>query len=554
MTRIMASALALSYAVLLLDADELPRDFCLHDYQPPPFTYHALSVSPNVRIAGDAGTVTDETRTDQGGARWVKRDLTERGPADLRGSLSTYQRLHHYALPWEIRTDNRFYVNGDYSPSRSSEETIIRPPDGLRLSTSRHTDSEVYLGLGTDASIRYDMSLPLFWRIDLAAQLNGSPYSRRTKEHTLVSRSTFGSPTMVDYDEERTGYRTKRLNADLRFAPAVGVGRVRDVTYAAVALAMLDRIDARPVSAAQIQHFAAHVESRKRRRSYDSRLALIRDIHSLHDFLGEKNVAGELTDLHVLELVDQWLYGFRQERSAGFELCLQPGIAYRKDRWWEDESTSNRTSHLPAESDLTVTELRDWNPGGAFDHFSDRNETTTRHTSPYLELNLAYARPLGRYLQLEADALSRGMVTMASYSSVNTTSDSSWTDHTSSSFPAMILESTITLSWYPTTRTTMTAGFSSTYDREFDYIEAPRDITAPHHDRRDLRIGPLLRFDYYVSPRLSWRLWARVTVDDLYDNGTEDPVHRRIGTASRWIESERKVYYTLEGSLRYALF
>lgn len=374
---------------------------------------------------------------------------------------------------------------------------------------------------------------PFFIGTNITPVVGGGGVRQHTFEKSLRRISQEWWPDRLSSDSLEYFYReniTKQndYKTGITVNISTGAGHIDDVTFAVVAMNMLDRIAANETtytgcSAGAVQKLAALIEKRRKRRTLDARIAFIDNIDTLSTLIRECGIAEVLSPRTVLELADQWNYAFDQTRRKGRSVRLYPEFSYTRD-YMRNVSESNRYElGMTGTYDIKENEHRD------FDDFDtsytiSRNDTKESYDMSFsLNLMARYERPLSRNLQLSVNA--------HGYAQVNRT----WNDYCRTGsgdsiacladVPTGGLNESVEFSYYPNTRTTVAITQNISYLRGFDFynISLQRKTggnpvpPAPDHDYRNLTIGLSGSAQYYFSPQLLGVFSIGMNWSDMYN-------------------------------------
>ena len=146
-----------------------------------------------------------------------------------------------------------------------------------------------------------------------------------------------------------------------------------------------------------------------------------------------------------------------------------------------------------------------------------------------LNLQARYERPLSRYYQLSLNAQGRGGISREWNSSLDTYRDTYAADPGVREYryalPMISAGESVSLAYYPNTRTSMKITENAEYWREFDYFDISGTryganelplIDGPNYDQRGLMVSLNGDASYYFSPQVQAGLSLRLAWSDSY--------------------------------------
>ena len=319
----------------------------------------------------------------------------------------------------------------------------------------------------------------------------------------------------------RGDIRAGQFHFDFKARLAFGYGRIQDVRFAETALFLLDKLSGtlgRTIAfdSGTMRELEARLESRRKLRPfYDARMAAIYDMESVLEFLHEKRPDDPISHRAVLEMADEWNYAGRHERKSGWEIRAFPFFGYS---WDDSETRYRRTSYsirapkdpLPDEAALETAALASKGPDTVEGERAYHGSTTLG-----AGLSAAYHRPWRRFYQFDVSAYSHlgiaenehGANPLGNYST-----GFDWNrKYISYGYPSLDLGYTASVSWYPSTRTTVTGYLQGNCVRKWDYLDGNSGL--PMLDSADFHqfyigYGQSLGVfaDYFLGPRLVFKV------------------------------------------------
>jgi hypothetical protein len=444
--------------------------------------------------------------------------------SNSRLSLDPSHRYHRYAKRFEFGSHNVFGTSYEALPwSKSGRKALSRDENDF---SSSH---KFLLDFQTNDSARLYLPSGAF----LGAIADFGTSMQRLSTASGASRSlAFDTSGWISYGKSAS--TLKLFNSTFSMSLGCGWGRIRDVTFAAVALGMLDRLktvhpQSRGLDAARVQDFASYIEKRRRQRSFDGRLSLIENIDSLSQYLVDGKALDGPSSAATMELADQWAYAFSQKRQAGIEVSLYPGISVEYARTSVSRKNSQWRDSLLY--DLSLTDSDESGLGTMHSLWEGSYLTKNYQTTVIYSLNTSFqfARPVNRYFQLRA----RADLSFLWNHYFARSAPSAFLQETSYEqlLPVMDAAASCEMAYYPDTRTTFSLAPNASYHRSFNYFvnknwnSGTADIVANgdrHNDFRGITLEFPLTIAYFVSPRLQYRIWASSLMGTFYSSQDSD--------------------------------
>lgn len=271
----------------------------------------------------------------------------------------------------------------------------------------------------------------------------------------------------------------------LRLSPSIkaGIGRIEPVQDARQAVYILQELaDIARVSpeksTEEILEFARLISEIKNERFFDSRLKRIYELQMLDSFLLAQNYLLEYDAAYFATMADYWEYGDSPQRLSGQRVSLAfiPGYFYSRNAY-------NNT--LPAE----------------FEEIYKRNAIELYGGVEYIR-----EKPINLTWQNSIDAaLYYGWTQQKS----KYENDDIW-GTTESTYRQPLLQAGFAqrIGYYPSTRTSVVAGYDLQYVRFFDAADESNEIRGL--EGNGFRVGGNFTLNYYFSPQLrfnvNWQL------------------------------------------------
>jgi hypothetical protein len=512
------------------------QDWDLYDigsYEPPNYIYRALVISPEMSMSNqDSSHKTADA---------LSKTTQAASFSESQYSLLAQHRFRRYSKKFEFGSST--IMNSWYNakpPSKSETDDLINDSKYF----SRHLDAN--LSVQSLDTVRFYYPSKIFIG---ALASGGFAIGNTSADYGYAKRQASDTSLRITYFKQNN--TVSSINPSFSLFTGGGWGRIRDVTFAAVALNMLDRIkDVQPqsagISADGVQDFASYIEKRRRLRAFDGRLALIENIDALSQYLIDKKAVTGPSSAITMELADQWEYAFAQQRQAGFEFSLYPGIMVDYSR--NKSSGNNVFWQDTLDYDLRLTDA-DQEKGRKGPWYSEDDLGSERHyqTSLTYCINSAvrYAKPINRFFQIDAQIDLN--VHWEHYLARNIVSGLEEMNY-EKLLPLFEANASCLLAFYPNTRTTFAFTPNISYNRSFDYLineETDSGRTTVKYDRHndfrrlDLEFPFLVR--YYVSPRLQYHISATTYLRSLYSSDK--------AVAKAWYSS-----FAIDAGLTYQIF
>ncbi len=470
-------------------------------YDPPDYTYREFIIVPELSInnSDSSHTTTNSLSTEREASLF----------SSAHYALYPAYRFHRYTKRFELGGRNFISARNDALPF-TKNETDNYAADSKYFYKSRSLE----LSIETRDSAR--LYFPSGSFIGALAHAGFSAGNEAVTSGSAVY-SKFDSLPMVSYNKNTSAVDV--LNPSFSLFIGGGWGRIRDVTFGAVALNMLDRLrDVLPssegISADKVRDFAAFIEKRRRLRAFDDRLALIGNIDTLSRYLIDKRVLSGPSSAATMELADQWLYAFSQNRQAGLEFSLYPGIMFDYSRHNSSDNSGAWIDSLAYDLQLADADADNARKSRSYEETAYRQHQYQTQLTYCLNSTFQAAKPMSRFFQIS------GRIDLNfhwnHYFARNAQSDIAEVEY-ETLLPTMEAGVSCLFAYYPDTRTAFTFGPNVSYNRSYNYLINGNKIhgTPPaavkndlHFDFRRTEIELPLSLLYYVSPRLLYRISA----------------------------------------------
>ncbi len=553
--------------------------FNLLEYVPPAFNYHRLEIRPDFSIGGT--TSSRENREERYSQDTVfSTENSDNANSNPHSGISADYGYYGWKgrTEWEIGSHiSGLLGNQDYYPvttttagSRDNSENQSYSSDGLRKGS---------------ASGEFSVSAAHYfrWPFFIGARISPNAGGEASRGHNMgkyYHSDYWNAPdTLPDgtglYEYYSNASRGTNYTLGCNFNVRAGAGHIDDVSFAIAALNMLDRMaetekSYKGCSAKHIQELAALIEKNRKRRILDSRIAFIENIDTLCNFIRESGIADEVSPRTVLELADQWEYAFHQERTKGLSVMAYPEVDYSRLFERTRRTKSECELYMAGPYDLKDNDDNDFRacvPSSRDDEFWNRK----RHFNYKLNLLARYERPLSRFFQFSLRSESAAGINREWCRSGDTYQDS-YVDEPgireySFAIPMISTFESISLAYYPNTRTAIRITGHAEYQREFDYYDMHEtrfgaDALPPERNYDNRHLWIFLNGDavYYLSPRLQVRVsvgldWSD-TYESLYNNRSPwgYSYYSSSYQTSRESNSSRRLNYSLGAGVTWSVF
>jgi hypothetical protein len=485
--------------------------FDIGAYQPPDYTYQELIVIPAIAINN-----TDSSYNNTGILASEKRTSLYSGS---RYSLYPSHRFHLYSKRLEFGSYN--FINSRYEASPWSKKETDDVLSDDRFFTGNHAASATFQSIDS-AKLYYPSGAFIGALAGVGVAIENSNLnsgsSRQLKSDTATRISYFKSSSTSEF-----------YSPSFSLFLGCGWGRIRDVTFGAVALNMLDRIhevlpQSAGISAEGVQNFATFIEKRRRRRAFDGRLAFIAHIDTLSQYLADTRAITGPSSAITMELADQWLYAFTQNRQAGLAFSLYPGITidYLNNR--SSNTAYSWRDTLNYDLQLIDADVGNARRGQLYREESNRINQYQTEFNYRINSTIQMAKPINRFFQIN------GQVDVNfywnHYFDRSIPSDQSETDY-ETLLPVFEADASCMFAYYPDTRTTFSFVPDVSYNRSFNYLINKNKLHGTemtivkhdlHNDFRGVNLAFPLNIIYYASPRLQYRITASTVLRSYYSS------------------------------------
>lgn len=571
--RIFTCLLLILSVFLLVSAEKDTSGFKLKDYIPVDYKYHSFTIFPEIYFGSSSNgreqnvsyySLGPDTVIDIIGPDTIitivypyvpPPEFFESEGFSLRNSINIRpgHTFHYYTKKLDFQSSN--YVSLTYNSSSFPfyGETFSKSDNDFRYTAD--VDHRISYSISSANSAYRYLTDKFFVGLHLNPGISHTPYDFNLYERRSINKNVSNIDSSTYYYSENQG-RNNNFNFLLDFNIQSGWGRLNDVTFAVVALNMLDRVNSitKNKKSTDIQSFAGFIEKLKRERKYDFRYATIDDIEKIYHYLKKEGVIDydSLSPRITMELVDQWEYADNQPRGAGIRFALYPDFRIDLSRTSGEGVDVSGNKIVPFKDDYSKEDLLDFST----DNYGYESTYSSEVTSLFYSLISAfsYKLPINRFFQW--NFYSSGKIGFNSYfykyksqyKSSPTRGGYSYT------YPTGIVNITGFYGFYPNTRTTISASASVDYLRNWDYIiykdEDGIELGYPEKDYRNLRLSLSSHLDYYISPRFDFYITAGISYSDLY---TQTAFNSDTYYSVNSLSSDGLNFY-LRGGINYDIF
>ena len=426
--------------------------FNIADYHPPRFREQSLQVSPgmNFQTYGQ-----EDTSRDAG-------DLSNRNSTS--GNVNCYGS--HMYRDFSVFRDLELSTSGSFNGNLQSYERKSANPGSF--------ESTRYPGFSYSISnnTRYRRYLPfgLFIEGALFPNISNTLYGKSEDRNYQIFDVGYDSMNMrmSRYSITKSSSSNVSLSLNSGFDLSVGKGWVADVTAAAVALQMVDRIGAlsgeRPrLTNDQIDSLSWLLDRFRRKRIFDSRIADIETTDSLCQYLVDKKILPKETVRMAMEMRDIRAYGFNQSRYSGMEIKVSPMAQVYFNRTDNHSSTMALDSTGPFDPALQPKDLSSWPLAPSVTHESYMSSFAYSYG---LTASGEFSRPFWRDFEVDGALEMSGAMISRRDSSYSTSYDSSYSRGT---YPNAHVKISAGCKWYPSIRSTISFTNEYYFSKDFNY-------------------------------------------------------------------------------------
>lgn len=392
----MATRILLSLFVVVsycFGQSDSSASFSINSYRPLYCSKQTLSIAPNLSYNNSVNKNNEQIDS-------VSHFLDNHS-ANGSGNISAIHFYRNQHQSSDLALETNVYLYGYANSGNVTKEA----GDGRDSAINHYSNSSLHEGIFHEYRHRFYLPLSrnVFTQWILRPQLDLSQGNNTSKQNTMYN-PTFLSPDSSEYSAWSNKLVTSDQSFKLPIQLFLGYGSVYDVTSAAIAMNIFDRIIGKGTSentaiSHQVKNYANTIDSLRNKRVFDNRESLIADVAELCDSLQPES-GTKLTPRQVMEIYDEWQYGQNQTRMKGFEVTIGPeatGYALNQDitekyRYNDEIAPRININDYP------------WDEKGTLQPNSELNY---RHYSAALVLiaNVQYAKPLGRRFQYDGSLL-----------------------------------------------------------------------------------------------------------------------------------------------------
>ena len=532
-------ALIASVSCCASDTLDNGRFYNIAEYHPPRFREQSLQISPslNFQTYGQEDTSRDAD------------DLSNRNSTS--GNVNCYGS--HLYRDFSLLRDLELSTSGSFNGNLQSYERKGANPG--------YFESTQYPGFSYSLSntTRYRRYMPfgLFIEGELFPNISNTPYGKSEVRNYQISDGGYDSTNirMSRYSITKSSSSNVSLSLNSGFDLSVGKGWVADVTAAAVALQMVDRIGALSgerfqLTHAQMDSLSWLLDRFRRKRIFDSRIADIEITDTLCQYLVDKKILPKETVRMAMEMRDIRTYGFNQPRFSGMEIKLSPIAQVNFNRTDNHTSTMAMDSTGPFNPALQPIDLSSW-------------PLTSSVTKEYYTSSFAYtygiialgdfSRPIGRDFEVDGALEMSGAMISRRDSSYSTSYDSSYSRGT---YPNAHVKISAGCKWYPSIRSTISFTNDYYFSKDFNYrtltyrgISYQTGMNLWQGTFTENDFTSALNASYYVSPQCAYS----VRVSLQYNQGKNRSLSDLYYYTADW-RNVRSWNFGVGVNLTYAIF
>jgi hypothetical protein len=483
------------------DTTAAATNFRIIDYKPVGYRLQRLIVSPSFNVSSHSAS--DPTSYEA---------IDESASTNGSGGASA----NHYYRSQSSMSDLELSTSASANEATGASSQRSSPVEEESFSSTQE-DPNLYCSASNRTRFRRYLSKGLFFECMATPFVYCQPdYRSRYVDAWMYSQGADSSHYTGLSRETESNY----YSVSSAFNAGIGAGWVADVTGAAIALYMADRIAtasgrAQKFTNEQMQNLALAVDRLRRRRIFDTREANIESIDTLCQTLISQKFMDTANVRLAMELNDIWNYGFNQRRYYGREIKCMPLAEVHYDRSELKERTYFVDSIGPADPAITAHDVSEW---PATQTSSDQTYDRSYAYSYGAEVSASFSRPCGRFFQLDGSVAVSG--------TMNTIHDSASTDGGSAfngTFPNAVGSMSLTFSWYPSIRSSIVLNSSLMESADFRFTArnvSGEEFSSWAYSQRRLyytSASSSLQVSYYISPRCSYQIWGSAQ----YGSGTK---------------------------------
>lgn len=524
--------------------------FRLEDHIPADFHRRYLSLEPRIDWNRD--------RNEDGFGMSQGISAMDRMQANLR--LTYGSERFTQAFSWKLSHGAGLGWNGDDNTSRNRSLNSFGPYWTGSVQEESRFDYTVFSRISAQWYATDRIFLSPSWEGDIYHNPSRSSQGRVWQLYNSDPDDS------LEFTGSRNSNRASNFNTDFNARLALGYGRIQNVRFAETALFLLDRLSgtlgrAVAFDARTMRDLEARLEARRKQRPfYDRRMAAIYDMESVLEFLKETRPDDSISHRAVLEMADEWNYPGWHERRSGWEVRAFPFAGYK---WNETHSRNRRTSYSISAppgwpADEAALERAAMAAAGPDTVRKERGYHGTATLGA--GLSAAYQRPWRRFYQFEASAFSRLSRVEEEHGSRPSAEYATGIDRSvqylNYAYPMLEMGYIASVSWYPSSRTSVTGYLNGYLKRKWDYLEGRCGLAefdsagfSLFHFGYSQSVG--VRADYFLGPRLVLRAgleersnWYR-TRDEINGAPWEygSPIDRQRTWSTRWVANTGLIYY-----------
>lgn len=507
-------ALIASASCCASDTLDSGRFYNIAEYHPPRFREQSLQISPSLNFQTYG---QEDTSRDAG-------DLSNRNSTG--GNVSCYGS--HMYRDFSVFRDLELSTSGSFNGNLQSYER--------KGANTGSFESTQYPGFSYSLSntTRYRRYMPfnLFIEGELFPNISNTPYGKSEDRYYQISDLGYDSTNMrmSRYSITKSSSSNVSLSLNSGFDLSVGKGWVADVTAAAVALQMVDRIGTLSgehprLTNDQIDSLSWLLDRFRRKRIFDSRINDIETTDTLCQYLVNKKILPKETVRMAMEMRDIRTYGFNQPRFSGMEIKLSPIAQVNFNRTDNHSSTMAMDSTGPFDPALQPKDLSSWPLAPSVTRESYMSSFAYSYG---LTGSGEFSRPFWRDFEVDGALEMSGAMISRSDSSYSTSYDSSYSKGT---YPNAHVNISAGCKWYPSIRSTISFTNEYSFSKDFNYrtltfrgISYQTGMNLWQGTFTENAFTSALYASYYVSPQcaysvrmtLSYNQGKNRSLSDLY--------------------------------------
>jgi hypothetical protein len=470
--------------------------YTLADYHPVRYRIHGLSVEPNLNV---------QIRNTKDTSQSINNGITNNR---YDGNINVYGShfYRNFSVMSDVALSTWGLLQGNVNDNEYSRGS----------SYYDHFNPEISYSLNNTTRYRRYLPCNFFIEGEVFPSISHSPHIKNETADYSINDIGFDTSGvwMSRYRISKTSNSDNMLTIKSGVHASIGKGWVADVTAAAVALHMIDRIGALSgtrlrMSRVQMDSLALLLDRFRRKRILDSRIEDIQTMDTLCTYLvATKTLPGETARM-AMELNDIRVYGFNQPRYSGSEIKLTPKADIYMNRNNRRSTETEADTTVPYDHAMRPRDLSSW----PYSSVTIEEEHASIATYVYgLNATASISKLVGRNLEVDGSLEVSGSMVNRSDSTYRTTGKRSFYTRT---YPKAQMKATAGCTWYPSLRSTIT--FTNEYILSGDFKYTSQTFRGDV-DQNSMNVwqgrfkahdfSSSLNVAYFISPHCTYSIWA----------------------------------------------